>query len=230
MGRRARHDDSRRPLASTRGFAMSGSRILFALAVLGFSAGGSSARAQDLVPESYAAEATDEDDAGDDDCPEKDYNDVGVVELGGSVGVNWTEDLFSVDAGPSIGWFLLEGFELSLIMRLEYENEEDDDGVRTRNTVGSLIVEPSYHFPIREQSLYGFGGLGIGVGYDGDDPDFELVPRVGLNVELGPSGVLTPAIRVPILVGRNSGENDDELGVDPGFAFEVGFTTTMRRR
>lgn len=179
------------------------------------------AHAQDSVP------ATEDEACACEDADVNDYDEAGVVEVGGSVGLDWTDDLFTIDVGPTIGWFVFEGFEISLIAKFLYENEEEDDGSRTRTRAGSLVLEPSYHFPLYDESLFGFGGLGLGGGYDGDDPDFEIIPRVGLNIEIGRAGVLTPALRVPILMGPGKGGDDDEFGVQAGFGFEAGFTTTL---
>lgn len=165
--------------------------------------------------------------AQDGEADENDYDEEGVVEIGGSIGTSWNENLFTVDLSPQIGWFLATGFELSLIVRGEYVNEEEDDGTRTSTKAGSAVIEPSYHFPIQDESVFAFGGLGVGGGYDGEHPDFELVPRVGLNVELGRAAVLTPAVRVPVLFGQNQGPANDEAGVLVGFAFEIGVTSVL---
>ena len=89
-------------------------------------------------------------------------------------------------------------------------------------------MEPSYHLPLDdEESLFAFGGLGVGVGYDGDNPDFELIPRVGLNIEVGSRALLNPAIGMPILFGEKKGPLNDEFGVEAGFLVEVGVTTVL---
>ena len=75
--------------------------------------------------------------------------------------------------------------------------------------------------------MFVFAGLGVGVGYDGDNPDFELIPRAGLNVAaIGRSGVLTPEVTVPIKIGESFGE-DGDVGTDVGLMLGVGFTTTF---
>src|SRR5690606_12909841 len=120
------------------------------------------------------AQEADDDDEAEGECAdedEDDYNEAGVVEVGGALGFSWTDELFTLDLGPTIGWFVVDGFEISLIGRLEYENAEQEDGSREDGWTGSLVVEPSYHVPIHAEALYAFGGLGIGAGYDGDDPD-----------------------------------------------------------
>jgi hypothetical protein len=157
---------------------------------------------------------------------ENPYATKGTFEFGGSVATSWTPSLFELDIKPQVGWFVADRFELSAILSFGYENEVDG-GERVSTQSGAFIVEPSYHFPIGEESLFAFGGLGAGVGYDGDNPDFELIPRVGLNIEVGSRGVLSPAVGLPILFGEKKGPNNDEFGVEAGFAVEIGVTTVL---
>ena len=172
-----------------------------------------------------AQEATAADEDEDEDEDEGEYTDEGTMELGGSLSTAWTREDFNIALSPSFGYFVRDRIELSLIGRLEYENEEEDGGrVRTRSA--SLVFEPSYHHPFLPDRLYAFGGLGVGVGYDGDHPELDIVPRVGLNITVAESGIITPAFRVPIQIGKSYGSGDG-VGVLPGFSFELGITTTL---
>jgi hypothetical protein len=156
---------------------------------------------------------------------DNDYDTKGLFELGGNVGMDWNKDLFTLDLSPSLGYFVMDNVELTGFLRFDYENVAvAGDRVTTKR--GSLVIEPSYHFDIYSETLFAFAGLGIGAGYDGQHPDFELIPRVGLNIEVGRSGVLTPALRFPLLFGRNIGP-DNHSGMLAGFAIEAGFTTTL---
>jgi hypothetical protein len=155
------------------------------------------------------------------------YGQKNSLELGGSLALSWLNDDFLLDAGPSIGWFVADRWELSLLLHIDYENLKEPDGTRSSNTSGEVVFEPSYHFPLRKELLYLFGGLGVGFAHDGTHPEFELVPRVGLNIEIGRSGFLSPAIKVPILVGNITGPARDALGVVAGFAFEAAYTTVF---
>ena len=110
---------------------------------------------------------------------ENPYATDGTVEFGGSIATSWVPSMFTLDLKPQVGYFVTDGVELSGILSFGYVNEEDDDE-RVSTQTGALIFEPSYHFPIHEESLFAFGGFGVGVGYDGDNPDFQLIPRVGL--------------------------------------------------
>ncbi|MES2641963.1 MAG: hypothetical protein V4850_20910 [Myxococcota bacterium] len=152
------------------------------------------------------------------------YSDEGSVEVGGSLAVSWTKDLFAVHLGPSVGWFVRDNVEVSVLTRLSHLRP----AAAVATTSGSVVLEPSFHLPLSEaRQVFLFGGLGVGVGYDGDHADLEVIPRVGMNLEIGRSGVLTPAARVPIQIGRHAGPADDEVGAEVGFAFEVGMTTAF---
>ena len=58
---------------------------------------------------------------------------------------------------------------------------------------------------------------------------FDLVvPRVGLNVDVGRSAVFTPALAVPMLFGKGQGGPADDLSSFlVGLQFEAGFTTAF---
>lgn len=162
----------------------------------------------------------------DEDHDENHYTDEGTFEVGGTIGFDWTSDLFTLNAGPTVGWFVADRFELSALLRVGYQSVEQADGTRDELTTGSFVIEPSYHFPLQNEALFGQVGVGIGAGYDGEHPDFEIIPRIGLNIEVGRAGVLTPAFRVPILFGKNQGDEDD-FGVKTGLSFELGITTVL---
>lgn len=173
-----------------------------------------------------AADRPDEDAGDDDEAPS--YGDAGTWELGGSVGGLWTEDVFTLNVRPSVGLFLIDYLELSLLVDVEYENVRDDDGTRTSGLTFAVLVEPSYHVPIVEETLYLLGGLGVGVGYDGDAVGLDLVPRVGANIALGPGRMLNPAVRVPIIMGVEVDDNGNEhFETNVSFGFEIGYSTVF---
>ena len=161
-------------------------------------------------------------------CPPDDvteYGEQGVYEVGGSVGFFWDDPEFTLSVSPSFGVFLLDYFEISAIVDLEYVNDEDPDtGERTGSTTVIAVIEPSYHLPL-DEGLYLLTGLGVGVGYDGEIVGLELIPRVGLNIAIGRSGILTPAARVPILLGVGTVDEDDGFEASVEVALEVGYTT-----
>lgn len=174
-------------------------------------------RAEPLAPEAAPDEPLE---PGQADTPEQEedeeYAEQNVIEVGGTAAFLWTEDAVTLDLSPTVGYFIVEYVELSAFLRVAYERREDPEtGERASTKHGALILEPSYHIPLRE-ALFLFGGLGLGVGYDGDNYDFEVIPRVGLRIGVGRSGELTVATRVPIIT--------DSDGTLVGVGFEAGYS------
>lgn len=143
------------------------------------------------------------------------YGQKGAVELGGSVGLNWTNDAFALDLAPTAGYFALDRVELSALLRVSYEDQKNDNGDRESVKSGALVFEPSYHLPVREE-VFVLAGLGVGIGHDDEDFDLEFIPRVGLNVGLDLVGIFTPSLKMPILI-----DND---GTSAGLGLELGYS------
>lgn len=161
------------------------------------------------------------------DAAYDEYGEAGTVELGGSLGFTWDPHFWSIRVVPSVGVFVFDYVELSAFVDVEHESEEVEDGQRVGTTNVTAIVEPSYHHPLVEDALYLLGGLGVGVGYDGTTTGFDLVPRLGLNVVFTEHGVLTPAVRVPIVLGVEDDEETGESSFDASaeLVIDVGYTT-----
>jgi hypothetical protein len=153
-----------------------------------------------------------------------DYAEEGTFEAGGSVGLVWDNDLFSVSARPTVGWFVADRVELSLILDLAYTRTEEDEGADESDGLAAFIVEPSYHLPLAER-LFLFGGIGLGAGYATGGPVLETVPRLGFNFELTPSAVVTLAARVPVIYEWDQGAEEDEFGTSTSLEIELGITT-----
>lgn len=163
--------------------------------------------------------------AGEEETPAEEYVKKDTIEVGGSIGGSWAGDVFTLTASPTVGYFIVDRVELSLSLNITYIHTEDSvTGMSSSAKNGALVLEPSYHHPLSEDMLV-LAGLGIGSGWDGDDFDFELIPHVGLNFITSRSSVITPSIRVPILIGKAHGM-DDDVGTDVGITFDVGITTT----
>lgn len=155
----------------------------------------------------------------------EEYASQGTLEVGGAIGASVTENVATVTASPTVGYFIVDRIEISGTFTLAYSRTEDEDtGQSMSNTAGALIVEPSYHHPISDDLLLA-GGLGVGVGYDGDNYDFQVLPSVGVDIVTTRSNVITPSVRVPILVGESHGDNGD-TGVAIGLALDIAVTTT----
>jgi opacity protein-like surface antigen len=157
----------------------------------------------------------DEGTAKDESKGRPEYGQKGAVELGGSLGFNWTNDAFALDVSPTLGYFLMDRVELSALLRVSYQDQKDDNGNRESVKSGALVFEPSYHLPVREE-VFVFAGLGFGFGHDDEDFDVEFIPRVGLNLGIDLVGIVTPSLKMPILI-----DND---GTSAGLGFEVGYS------
>jgi hypothetical protein len=160
------------------------------------------------------------------------YGERNTIELGGSVALSYLRNDFNVSVAPQFGWFFVDRWELTAFVRYGYSNELDGN-TRTDSHSGGFTIEPSYHHPIRPDVFYVFGGLGLGMSHaesgrgSANSNAFEAVPRLGLNIQVGRSGFLNPALRVPILVGGITGPDEEEFGVVVGVAFEIGYTTAF---
>lgn len=117
------------------------------------------------------------------------YGRPGVLELGGSFGINAASDYRSVNITPTLGWFFVDNMELSGLLSV---NNIDAGG--ESSTLLSLLVEPSMHLPLNNAAFI-FGGLGLGVQHaEGPGTGFAVAPRLGMNLMVGRSGVFTPAL------------------------------------
>lgn len=126
----------------------------------------------------------------------------GVIELGGSLGLDIREELIDFVLAPTVGYFIADRFEISLIPILTVQRVGDPDSdAEETNVRVAVILEPSYHQPLTD-SLYVFGGVGFGVAYEeGPGTDFLLRPVLGLDIMIGRSGILKPAGFVDIGFG-----------------------------
>lgn len=117
------------------------------------------------------------------------YGRPGVLELGGSAGLVLASDFRDVNVSPSIGWFIADNFQLSAILGVSNIKAGDEDATRF-----SGLVEPSYHLPFN-RTTFGFMGLGIGGSYMSQlGAGFAVAPRIGANLLVGRSGILTPSL------------------------------------
>jgi hypothetical protein len=153
------------------------------------------------------------------------YGRPGVLELGGSAGIMIAPDFRTVHFSPIIGWFIANNLELSLIPGVTNIKANDEQA-----TVWSAFVEPSYHMPFN-QTTFGFLGLGVGAAYEHRlGTGFAVAPRIGANVLVGRSGVLTPALSYEYTThdvdSVDSGDmrNVTLLAVSSALRINVGYT------
>jgi hypothetical protein len=118
-----------------------------------------------------------------------------VVELGGTLAFGHDSDTTTFRIAPSIGYFPIDNLEFTLFPQLRITHIEETD-----TSVG-LFLEPSYHVPVSDV-LFAFAGLGVGFRW-ADDPGFEFafVPKLGLDIMIGRSGILKPATFLEVGLG-----------------------------
>jgi hypothetical protein len=154
------------------------------------------------------------------------YGRAGVLELGGSGGFAAASNYSRFELSPSIGLFLVDNLELSLLTGFNYFSVgATEDAPKASATEFKALVEPSFHLPFSEVA-FGFLGLGAGVNYvTGGDAGFALQPRLGANFLIGRSGVLTPALTVNYsTVDAIRTEVGTVLAVRTSYGMNIGYT------
>jgi len=123
------------------------------------------------------------------------YGNAGIVELGGLAQLSLGNEYFQCSVSPKAGWFFLDNFEISALITFSHQNWK-----KTSCTHFDLLAEPSYHHPF-SKTMFGFFGLGFGISkiirdIAGKTHDLGMTfqPRLGMNVLIGQSGILTPAL------------------------------------
>ena len=123
----------------------------------------------------------------------------GVVELGGSAGFMIASRQMVFDLAPSIGYFIADNLQVSVLAGVNYTRVERKNAVTGNDNAESastarLLLEPSYHLPFND-AVFGFLGMGFGATYSDDqDFGFAIAPRIGSKIMVGRSGILTPAV------------------------------------
>ena len=154
------------------------------------------------------------------------YGRAGVLELGGAGGFAAASNYTRFELSPSIGLFLVDNLELSLITGFNYFSVGAQDGNESASaTEIKALVEPSFHIPF-SQVAFGFVGLGAGVNYvTGREAGFAVQPRLGANFLIGRSGVLTPALSVAYsTVDAIRTEAGTVLAVQTSYGMNIGYT------
>lgn len=153
------------------------------------------------------------------------YGRAGVLELGGSASFRAGDGFTQAAVAPSIGWFIADNFQLSGMFDLGYVETDGDSVMLT-----SLLVEPSYHIPFN-RSVFGFLGIGLGGAHVEDlGLGFATAPRIGMNVLVGRSGILTPSLSWQYTTHDTetmaTGENETTttLAVSSAARFNIGYT------
>ncbi|MBS1123368.1 MAG: hypothetical protein H6Q90_5596 [Deltaproteobacteria bacterium] len=148
------------------------------------------------------------------------YGRAGVLELGGSAGFQFATDYRSMNLSPTIGWFLADNLELSAITSVANIKTGDQSA-----TLWSAVLEPSYHLPFN-RSVFAFAGLGAGASYVSKlGTGLALAPRLGMNLLIGRSGVLTPSLSYQYTShDAMTTDNVTLVAVSSSMRFNVGYT------
>jgi hypothetical protein len=154
------------------------------------------------------------------------YGRAGVLELGGSGGFSAASNYTRFNLSPSVGLFVVDNVELSLITGLNYFRVgSTSTTAETHATEVSALIEPSFHLPFSDVA-FGFLGLGAGVNYvTGADAGFALQPRLGANFLVGRSGILTPSLTVAYsTVDAIRTQAGTILAVRTSYGMNIGYT------
>jgi len=153
------------------------------------------------------------------------YGRAGVLELGGYAGMMIAPGFRNVNVSPMLGWFVSDNIELSAILGLSNIKAGDES-----STVWSALVEPSYHVPFN-RTTFGFVGMGIGAAYvSGLGTGLAVAPRIGANVMVGRSGVLTPSLSYEYTTHNVETVSEDDMknitlvAVSSSLRINIGYT------
>jgi hypothetical protein len=164
------------------------------------------------------------------------YATAGVLEIGGFANFTGANNFTSIQVSPTAGFFILDNFELSAILGINYVHQTFNDGQPNEQsdhkTVFRILAEPSYHLPF-SRTLWGFLGVGLGLASvprpgGGTSTGFDLAPRLGANFLVGRSGLLSPAVFVDYTTGESVQTNGGSLlGVSTTYGIQAGYTVML---
>jgi hypothetical protein len=154
------------------------------------------------------------------------YGRAGVLELGGAAGLTLAQDIRAVNFSPSIGWFLVDNFELSAILDVSNLKAGDESA-----TLWSALIEPSFHMPFN-RSMFGFLGMGVGAAYQDElGGGLAVAPRVGLDFLVGRSGILRPSLSYQYTthdamgsIDENGNTNVTLVAISSALRFNIGYS------
>jgi hypothetical protein len=155
------------------------------------------------------------------------YARAGVLELGGSAGLTMAQDIRAINFSPSIGWFLVDNFELSGILDVANLKAGESSA-----TIWSALVEPSFHLPFN-RSMFGFIGMGVGASYVSElGTGMAVAPRIGMDFLVGRSGILRPSLSYQYTTHDAMASSDDEgntnvtlVAISSALRFNIGYST-----
>jgi hypothetical protein len=153
------------------------------------------------------------------------YGRAGVLELGGNAGLMMSPNFRVMNFSPLLGWFVSDSLELSAIAGVTHIKAGDSS-----STVWETLVEPSYHVPFN-RTTFGFIGMGVGAAYVSQlGAGLAVSPRIGLNVLVGRSGVLTPSLSYEYtthnvqMLDSEQAKNITLVAVSTALRLNIGYT------
>jgi hypothetical protein len=151
------------------------------------------------------------------------YARAGVLELGGSAGFSAASNYTRFELEPSLGYFIVDNVQLSLLPSVQYFNVDSPSG-SGKATTWKVLAEPSFHLPINP-NLFGFLGVGAGVNYVSEQAGFALQPRIGAKIMVGRSGILTPSFNVAYsTVDAVRTDIGTVLAIQTQYSLNIGYT------
>lgn len=155
------------------------------------------------------------------------YARAGVLELGGSAGLTMAQDIRALNFSPSVGWFLVDNFELSGILDVANLKAGGDSA-----TIWSALVEPSFHLPFN-RTMFGFIGMGVGASYVSElGTGMAVAPRIGMDFLVGRSGILRPSLSYQYTTHDAMASSDAEgntdvtlVAISSALRFNIGYST-----
>jgi hypothetical protein len=156
------------------------------------------------------------------------YGRAGVLELGGFFGLNAAQNVRDINFSPMFGWFLVDNLEISAIGAVSNIKSGSEE-----TTMLSALIEPSLHLPFN-RSVFGFLGMGVGAAYidrPGLGTGLAVAPRVGMNLMIGRSGILTPSLtyeytthNTDAMLGPNGTTDVTLVAISSALRVNVGYT------
>ncbi len=155
------------------------------------------------------------------------YGRAGVLELGGAAGLTLAQDIRAVNFSPSIGWFLVDNFEMSAILDVTNLKAGDESA-----TLWSALAEPSFHLPFN-RTMFGMIGMGVGAAYVSQlGTGLAVAPRIGMDFLIGRSGVLRPSLSYEYTTHDAMGSVDENgntdvtlVAISSALRFNIGYST-----
>ncbi len=154
------------------------------------------------------------------------YGRAGVLELGGFLGLNAAQKVRDLNFSPMFGWFVVDNLEVSVIGTVADIKSGMDE-----TTMWSALLEPSLHLPFNRE-VFGFLGMGVGAAYINNlGAGLAVAPRVGMNLMIGRSGILTPSLtyeytthNTDAKAGPNGTEDVTLVAISSALRVNVGYT------